>query len=408
MARGAVVGAWAVAAVVVAGAGTAGALSPDPVAPERTSPSPSPVTPSATPRPPLDTAQLAAVQLSVRCGSELEELCPAGSGSVVDSRGLILTNAHVAEPSAPGLVQQYGEEQVGSVVDPPYFVVSLVPEPEADAVPRYRASVVAVDGYADLAVLRVDAELDGSRLTAPVQLTNVPLGSLAETRKDSVVRVIGYPTSGDSLSPTVQRGTVASKPADPAQQVSGAWELNTDAPIHSGNSGGLVVDEQGRLVAVPTYRRGLAEQVFRARAVELARPLLEAAQAGKAYRSPYLVPRTGQEELVDTAWYVSEPEGCGDTASVTEAPGTTTLLYAQVRLAGLAAGQDYRVVILGPDGGEYGRVQRAWEPGRSCTTVTASVAEESELPAGTFEAQVLVGPELTRIGAASIEVVGSD
>lgn len=407
MARSSVVGAWVVAALVVAGAGTAGAMSSDPAPTAVAAPSPTAAVPSPTlsARSTVDAAQLATVLLSEFCDDDVDVLCGLGSGSVVDSKGLILTNAHVAAPTAPGLVQQYGEEAVNASADPPYLVVSVVPGPEAEAVPSYRASVVAVDGYADLAVLRIDAELDGTPLRAPLSLPNVPLGSLADTRKDTEIRVIGFPASAESLSPDVRRGTVTSKPLDPQERVEGPWEMNTDAEMHGGNSGGLVVDGQGRLIAVPTYGKGMFDQVFRARAVELARPLIEAAQRGASYRSPHLVPRTGEEEVVSAGFHEEDPESCQEPGVAT-ASGVP-VLYARVELRGLAQDEDVRLTIDAADGGEYGRTQLAGGPGPRCGLVLASAAEGLPLPAGTYELQVRVGPELDLIGTASIEVLES-
>lgn len=355
---------WALAAVAVVGAGAAGALSQDPAVAIRPEPVPTPTTsaepsPTVTAMPPVERAQLAAVLLSRPCDGDLLD-CGYGSGSVVDSSGLILTNAHVAAPASPGLATQYPKQLRDDASNPPYLVVSVVPSPEADAVPLYRATLAAVDGYADLAVLRIDATADGEPLAGPLQLTNVPLGALAETKKDAEIRVIGYPASGDSLSPTVQRGTVASKPLDTGGTVDGPWELNTNA-IHGGNSGGLVVDDQGRLIAVPAYQRTGDEQVYRARAVELARPMVAAAQRGQPYRTPYLTPATGEEQLVDAAW---SDEGlddmrCVEVDEVTVAPSPDQLAV-QVRLSGLADGEDYRVVVTDPAGDDVTSRQGTW------------------------------------------------
>lgn len=402
------VSSWLVAALVVLAAGTAGALSGDsaPVAAVEpvavaSSPPAAPL-PSASAlavgRPPLDIAQLATVKLTVPCGADLTE-CAYGSGSIVDSSGLILTNAHVAAPASPGLGQQYSDLEQ-DVTNPDHLVVSVVPQPEADAVPRYRATVVAVDGYADLAVLRVSSELDGSPLGAPVVLDNVPLAALNETRKDAEIRVIGFPESGSSLSPTVQRGTIASKPVDPNGRVAGPWELNTGAPIHGGNSGGLVIDAQGRLIAIPTYSRGLREQTYRARAVELARPLLAAARAGKPYVSPSLVKATGLEMLAEALWSGEQlPSTCvepGDV-SVFDVPEE---LAVQVALTGLTSGEDYRLVVTGPDGGELASRQSAWTEPDCIELIVETNGRE-----GTYTLTAYAGPEFKQVGARSIVVV---
>jgi len=289
--------------------------------------------------------------------------------------------------------------------NPPYLLVSVVPSPEADAVPLYRATLAAVDGYADLAVLRIDATADGQPLSGPLQLTNVALGSLGETRKDTEIRVIGYPESGDSMSPTVQRGTVASKPLDTDGPVDGPWELNTNAPIHGGNSGGLVVDDQGRLVAVPAYRRGLEEQVFRARAVELARPLVEAAQRRTPYLTPYLLARTGQERLVDAVWSdeAFDRTRCVDADEVGVEPSPDELAV-QVRLSGLTEGEDYRVVVTDPFGEHVTSRQGPWG-GFGCVQLTVP---EYAVGSGSWTVTVLVGPEYAEAGTASYEVVDAE
>ena len=75
-----------------------------------------------------------------------------GSGTLISPSGLILTNAHVAEPQAPGAAVAEGipASQLGA--DPPYLTVELTTGPSSPVVARYRARPVAVDGYLDLAV----------------------------------------------------------------------------------------------------------------------------------------------------------------------------------------------------------------------------------------------------------------
>ena len=393
-------GAWVVALLLVAGGGTAGALSADPAA------EPSPVAQPSTPSPSpetlavLDQAKMATVQLTTPCDDEDLSGCSYGSGSVVDSSGLILTNAHVAAPASPGLGGQYDELQYGTT-NPPYLIVSVPPGPEEDAVPRYRASLVAVDGYADLAVVRIDADLDGNPLVPP-PLPSVPIGSLEKSRNSSPVWVVGFPESDGSAAPSSHDGTLVSKPRDP--RVAGPWELNTDAVIHSGNSGGLVIDAQGKLIAIPTYSQGFTERTYRARAVELAGPLIAAAQNGKPYLSPHLVERTGEEALVDVGWSGERYDECYDPG------GEPTLLapaelHAQVRLEGLAEGEDYRLVLTDPAGDAVASVQDAWR-GEGCLQL--SLPSASAADSGSWSLTVLVGPAWDTLGTASVEVFSSD
>ena len=407
--------AWAVVALLVAGAGAGGALSGDDdrvvsvvtVAP--TAPPTASTAPPAEPVPAelsfVERAELAAVRLEHPCPDDVP--CPFGSGSIVDSRGLILTNAHVAAPNALGLARQYGPTD--DVEDPPYLVVALPSAPDAPAERLYRASVVAVDGYLDLAVLRVDATVDGGPLSTSLSLPNVPLGSLAEADKDDEIRVIGYPSTGDSLSPTVRRGTIASKPEDPEGNVDGPWELNTDVPIHGGNSGGLVVDEQGRLVAVPAYSQSndRDEEVYRARAVELARALVEAAQRDVPYRSQYVVERTGQEQVDEVLWSSGPAFDCiePDDAVVSPAP---QLLAVQVRLSGTADGEDVRLIVTDEDGTVVRSRSTYWTNGaeEDCLYMMWLLEdEESLVPPGTYTLSVLAGADGEEIGRSTTKVV---
>src|SRR5512137_1157564 len=69
----------------------------------------------------------------------------SGSGTLISPNGYILTNAHVAKPSAFG----DGED------DPSFMVVGLVEDESKAPVYSYVAEVVAADGFLDLALLHI-------------------------------------------------------------------------------------------------------------------------------------------------------------------------------------------------------------------------------------------------------------
>jgi serine protease Do len=145
-----------------------------------------------------------------------------GTGFVIDTSGLVLTNNHVIE----------GAESIEVRVT------------EDREVP---ASVVARDPPTDIAVLRIKAE----------GLVALPFGDSDELAVGDWVVAIGNPFE---LSHTVSVGIVSAKgrtrddvPLDP----SGYYDfLQTDASINPGNSGGPLLDLRGQVVGMNTAIRG--------------------------------------------------------------------------------------------------------------------------------------------------------
>ena len=132
-----------------------------------------------------------------------------GSGALLDN-GLIITNAHVIADGTFIQIRHNGSPQ------------------------RHRVKVVAVDHDADLALLQPEN---------PAILEGIPplhIGELPEI--NSEVKVLGFPTGGDSLSTT--RG-VLSRVEHRRYAHSGAWLLaaQIDAAINPGNSGGPVLND---------------------------------------------------------------------------------------------------------------------------------------------------------------------
>jgi hypothetical protein len=88
----------------------------------------------------------------------------------------------------------------------------------------------------------------------------------------------------------VATGNIASDIQDVRLHTPRAW-FNVAGLISSGNSGGALVDDRGRLIGVPTQIGGSGADVAkRARPIDLAKPLIEAAKKGTKYASPYITP----------------------------------------------------------------------------------------------------------------------
>ncbi len=145
-----------------------------------------------------------------------------GSGVVIDSKGLILTNHHVVTGHENGVI-----------------TITLSDENE------FEGKVVGTDEKTDIALVRIDA---GYELPA------APLGDSDELEIGEGVLAIGNPFG---LDRTVTSGIVSAK----GRRIgAGPYDnfIQTDASINPGNSGGPLINHRGEVVGVNTaiYSRG--------------------------------------------------------------------------------------------------------------------------------------------------------
>lgn len=137
-----------------------------------------------------------------------------GSGAVIDAeKGYIITNAHVIENGEAYLVN--------------------VPDGRV-----LEANLIGVDAPTDIAVLQADDLRVGAMTLADSD--NLRVGDL--------VFAVGYPLGLEqSLSLGVISGLGRSNSSSGLQDF-----IQTDAAINSGNSGGPLLDSQGRLIGINT------------------------------------------------------------------------------------------------------------------------------------------------------------
>ena len=144
-----------------------------------------------------------------------------GSGVIVSPDGYVLTNNHVVT-------------QNGEVVDE--IVVKLTDGRE------FNAKVIGADAPTDVAVLKVDA-------------SNLPTAVITDSnhlRVGDIVFAIGNPLQ---VGTTVTMGIVSATGRTNLGLLGGGGYENfiqTDASINMGNSGGALVDSQGRLIGINT------------------------------------------------------------------------------------------------------------------------------------------------------------
>ena len=176
-----------------------------------------------------------------------------GSGVIIDSGGLIVTNRHVIE----------GGQEIRVV---------LADRREFDA------SIILSDEHADLAVLRIDAH--GERLPS------LEIGDSDQIEVGDLVLAIGNPFG---VGQTVTSGIVSGLARSIGGNDYGSF-VQTDAAINPGNSGGALVDMDGRLIGINTAivsQSGGSVGIGFATPANLVRTVLEAATHGGHVTRPW-------------------------------------------------------------------------------------------------------------------------
>jgi S1-C subfamily serine protease len=331
-----------------------------------------------------------------------------GSGTLISPDGLILTNTHVAKPQTPGAAVAQGipSSQLGS--DSPYLTVELTTGPSSPVVARYRARPVAVDGYLDLSVVQIYATADGKQVSpGSLHLPYLKPGNVAALQLDQNVTVLGFPGVADSDSITVTSGVVSTFVPDPLRHVGDPrFELETTARVAHGNSGGAAIDNAGRLIGVPSLAiPGEGNDVsWRLRSVSEAGPLVAAARDKATYHSKILVQLTGAESVPQIGVNGTTQAAC---------PGGRTAAASKSAVFGFGydrfrPGLDIAMAIGLPDGSVVtspggGLPQATVATASGCLRyeLTAGQLGITALPAGTYQVQLLAGPNLTPVSAVA-------
>ncbi|OQX63382.1 MAG: hypothetical protein B5M51_05130 [Anaerolinea sp. 4484_236] len=159
-----------------------------------------------------------------------------GSGSIISSDGLILTNAHVVL-----------SDKFYDVKD---LVVAFTVDPNYPAEPRYYAEVMQADEGLDLAVIRITSDLNRNLVDyATLNLPAVPLGDSDALKLGGDITIMGYPGIGGETI-TLTSGDVGGFTSEAAYGQRAF--IKTSATIAGGNSGGLAVNSNEELIGVPT------------------------------------------------------------------------------------------------------------------------------------------------------------
>ncbi len=270
-----------------------------------------------------------------------------GSGFVVRSDGIVVTNYHVVE----------GATQI-TVITPP---------PDSK---RYPARVIGGDPSADLAVLKIEA----------TGLPTVPLGNSSALQLGQRVVALGYALALKG-GPTVTSGIVSAldrtiSAQDPncrtgCQNGTRTYTgvIQTDAAINPGNSGGPLVNLAGQVVGINTAGDQGAQNIGFAIAIDTAEPIIARAIARPSAPVAYLgvaaedvspslafqfnLPVQSGAVVVDTV-----PNGPADRAGIR--PGEVIVAFDGTRVTGAgqlgtlirrhAPGDRVDVEVVAPDG----------------------------------------------------------
>jgi S1-C subfamily serine protease len=139
----------------------------------------------------------------------------SGSGTIIDKRGYIITNAHVVTDGQSILVTF----KDGSVLS---------------------ATIISSDTNQDLAIIKLT--------TSRTDFPTMPLGTMADVLVGEEVLVAGYPLGPDLPGPVTFTAGIVSA----LRTYQGSNYIQTDATVNPGNSGGCLVTLSGKMIGVPT------------------------------------------------------------------------------------------------------------------------------------------------------------
>jgi S1-C subfamily serine protease len=178
-----------------------------------------------------------------------------GSGFIIDSSGLILTNAHVVDNA---------DKVTVTLKDGRSF----------------KGEVRGTDEITDLAVVKINPQGDN----LPVAV----LGNSASIQVGDWAIAVGNPVGLDN---TVTLGIVstigrsAAKAGIPDKRID---FIQTDAAINPGNSGGPLLNAQGEVIGINTAIRADAMGIGFAIPIDRAKELQATLEAGKKVAHPYI------------------------------------------------------------------------------------------------------------------------
>jgi S1-C subfamily serine protease len=173
---------------------------------------------------------------------EKGDMLGSGSGSILTSDGMILSNFHVVGD----LEKKTLNNSKGLIA------IGVLDDPTEPPVVNYLAQVVQVDPDLDLSVSCIISDLK-NRPLKNVSFPTVPIGDADGLFLGDNITVIGFPGIGfgehqDTPSLTFSKGSVAGFESKDKVKI---W-IKSDAATGPGDSGAMVVNDAGEIIGVHT------------------------------------------------------------------------------------------------------------------------------------------------------------
>jgi serine protease Do len=213
-----------------------------------------------------------------------------GSGIIFDPDGWVLTNRHVVETSSGVIASQLTVELKNGK--------------------QYTGTVYGVDTLTDLAIVKIDA----------TGLPAAPIGTSADIKVGQLAIAIGSPlgTYTNSVTSGIISGTGRSVVVQDGRRLTNL--IQTDAAINPGNSGGPLLDAAGNVIGINTAMASNSSGIGFAIPIDIARPVMSQALAGKPLARPYLGVRY---EAIDPQVQAEEHLGVDQGALLISSPDAT-------------------------------------------------------------------------------------
>ncbi len=153
----------------------------------------------------------------------------SGSGIIISQDGYILTNNHIVNSADSSYYYEVSEANAVTV----YLYNDNTP---------YEAEIIGTDEETDLAIIKIKKE----------GLTPVELGDSEAVSVGEFVLAIGNPLG---LQSSVTSGIISAVNREVATTEGVQYSLiQTDAAINSGNSGGALVNAEGKVIGINTLK----------------------------------------------------------------------------------------------------------------------------------------------------------